>query len=74
MKIRYRSESFHFQRGGLPYYGGSNFHSAYYDTRRGTQVIGGVHSGGVGSILLYKGEHWGQQPITWVENQINWAS
>ena len=21
--------------------------------------MGGVHSGGLGSILLYKGEHWG---------------
>ena len=29
------------------------YHSAYYDAGRVYQVIGRVHSGGVGSILLY---------------------
>ena len=33
----------------------SGFHSAYCNTGRGNQVMGGVHSGGVRSILLYKG-------------------
>ena len=59
--------------GGGNFLGG--FHTAYYNTGRGNQVMGGVHSGGVGSILLYKGgEHWGEQPITWMENQKNWAT
>ena len=43
-------------------------------------MIGGVHSGGVGSILLYTvrggggggGTQWGEKPITWGgENQQN---
>ena len=39
--------------------------------------MGGVHSDGVGSILSYKGGRalrGAAQPITWVENQKNWAT
>ena len=61
--------------GGGNFLGG--FHSAYYNTGRGNQVMGGVHSDGVGSILSYKGGRalrGAAQPITWVENQKNWAT
>ena len=56
--------------GGGNFLGG--FHSAYYNTGRDNQVMGGVHSDGVGSILSYKGGRalrGTAQPITWVENQ-----